>query len=151
MAEFRNPKLRVAMITHDEHGRVLLLQHVREHGRYWVLPGGGVDVGESLESAMVREIREELGVGSLVERLAAVGELILPDRHVVDFFFLGRLARTDGFQVNYDEGIGDARWFSPDEIPDLTVLPVEIKELLRNPDSLEAGRIIYIGKYTSIS
>ena len=149
MTEYRNPRLRVAMIARDDNRRVLLLQHVREHGKYWVLPGGGVDPGESVEDALVREIGEELGVGCEVERLVAIGELILSDRHVVDFFFSGKLDQNYGFTVKYDEGIGDARWFSPGEIRDLDVLPYEIIPVLENPDNLADGDIRYLGMYKS--
>lgn len=148
MADFRNPRLRVAMIACDFDGRVLLLQHVRKHGEYWVLPGGGVDIGESLESAVVREVREELGVGSVVERLVAIGELILPKRHVVDFFYTGRLDRNSGFAIRYEEGIGDAGWFSRDEIRKMAVLPPEIKSVPGFPDRLPDG-IAYLGKYST--
>ncbi|MCX6646126.1 MAG: NUDIX hydrolase [bacterium] len=149
MAEYQNPRLRVAMIARDINGRILLLQHVREHGNYWVLPGGGVDLGESVEDAMVREIREELGVESEVERLVAIGELIMPSRHVVDFFFNGKLEKDSGFKVKYEEGIGDARWFSVEEIEDLNILPPEIKVLFENPGESGSGEVRYLGRYES--
>jgi 8-oxo-dGTP diphosphatase len=149
MADYKNPRLRVAMIARDNEGRILLLQHVREHGNYWVLPGGGVDPGESVEDALMREIREELGVGSEVERLAAIGELILPYRHVVDFFFLGKLEKNSGFKIKYEEGIGDARWFSVGEVGDLNLLPPEIKVLFEKPAESGSGEVKYLGRYGS--
>lgn len=144
--EFKNPRLRVALIARND-GKTLMLQHVREHGNYWVLPGGGVDLGEPIEKSLEREIMEELGVGCRVGRLVAIGELIIPRRHVVDFFFTGKLERNDDFKVNYEEGIGDARWLSPDEIPTLMVLPPEILPLLEAPDMGEDDEINYLGKY----
>lgn len=144
--EFKNPRLRVALIARND-GKTLMLQHVREHGNYWVLPGGGVDLGEPIEKSLEREIMEELGVGCRVGRLVAIGELIIPGRHVVDFFFTGKLERNDNFNVNYEEGIGDARWLSPDEISGLLVLPPEILPLLETPDIEEDDEITYLGRY----
>jgi 8-oxo-dGTP diphosphatase len=54
------PDRAVAVIV-DE-GRVLLV-HRRKHGKeYYVLPGGGVEPGETVEEACVREVKEETGL-----------------------------------------------------------------------------------------
>ncbi len=50
-----------AVLIHD--GRVLLIRRGKEplRGR-WVVPGGTVELGESLEAAVVREVQEETGI-----------------------------------------------------------------------------------------
>jgi len=48
---------RVLIVQND---KVLLVKEVSDD--WWALPGGGVDHGESVESTVVREIEEELGV-----------------------------------------------------------------------------------------
>lgn len=49
--------IRVLIIQND---RVLLVKEASDD--WWALPGGGVDHGETVESTLVREIEEELGV-----------------------------------------------------------------------------------------
>ena len=56
----RGQTLGVRGVVIDESGRFLLVRHTYVPG--WMLPGGGVDKGESLEDAVVRELREETGV-----------------------------------------------------------------------------------------
>jgi 8-oxo-dGTP pyrophosphatase MutT (NUDIX family) len=46
----------------DPDGRILLLGYDDDLGRYWALPGGGLEPGESHAEAAVREVAEEVGI-----------------------------------------------------------------------------------------
>jgi len=61
----------VAVAMTDAQGRVLIAQRPfdKEHGGLWEFPGGKIEPGESPEAALVRELREELGVTIAPERL----------------------------------------------------------------------------------
>lgn len=78
----------VGAVVHDTAGRLLLIQrgHDPHRGR-WTLPGGRVEEGETLEEAVVREIREETGLDVRVG--AVVGRVLIPRGElafdVVDF------------------------------------------------------------------
>lgn len=52
--------------------RILLARHQRGAAHYWVLPGGGVEPGESPEEAAVREVWEETGLRVRLLRLLFV-------------------------------------------------------------------------------
>jgi 8-oxo-dGTP diphosphatase len=60
-----------AAVFRDDGRQVLMVRHRRPDGtEYWQLPGGGVDAGEPLEAAVLRELREETGLeGHIVRRL----------------------------------------------------------------------------------
>ena len=70
-------RVRALLITPD--GDLLTIQRVRPgHDPYWVLPGGGVEDGENLETALARELREEIAatadIHSLVHMLEHYGD-----------------------------------------------------------------------------
>ena len=64
MKKFPTATLVVAVALVDGEGRVLMQMRPRAkaHGGLWEFPGGKVEPGEGPESALVREIREELGI-----------------------------------------------------------------------------------------
>ncbi|MFI6694421.1 NUDIX hydrolase [Streptomyces sp. NPDC050433] len=68
-----------AVVT-DERSRILL-QRRRDNG-LWALPGGGMDLGESLPGAAVREVKEETGLD--VEITGLVGTYTDP-RHIIEY------------------------------------------------------------------
>lgn len=60
----------VSAVIFDRRRRVLLQQ--RSDGGQWGLPGGGVEIGESVTGAIVREIREETGLRAAVRRVIGI-------------------------------------------------------------------------------
>jgi 8-oxo-dGTP pyrophosphatase MutT (NUDIX family) len=67
----RRTHLGAAAVIFDRNGQVLLVHH--SYGqRGWELPGGGRQPKESLQQAVLREVREELGVEAMTPELRAV-------------------------------------------------------------------------------
>ncbi len=108
-------------------GRVLLVEQQKGARRYWLLPGGGVQRGESLVEALAREVNEECGlhVEVLTPPLAVV-ETISPDagrsRHLVHLVFAARATGLDEPSPG-DATVRDARWFGPEELGELVIHP----------------------------
>jgi ADP-ribose pyrophosphatase YjhB (NUDIX family) len=66
-----------------EDGRILLIE--RADFQVWALPGGGVDPGESVAAAAIREVEEETGLLVHLTRLVGIYSVPLRDDHIVLF------------------------------------------------------------------
>ncbi|MFL5925704.1 MAG: NUDIX domain-containing protein [Gaiellaceae bacterium] len=119
-------------------GRVLLCRQEKPDKEYWLLPGGGVDAGESLIEALRRELREELGVEADVqfEGPVAICDSIAPKpvvgrKHVVHIIFAADLSHRSLDDVETrDAAVKGARLFTGDELAEVVVHP-PIKRFLQ--------------------
>ncbi len=91
MPEYRNPKPTVDIVILLDGDRVVLVDR-RNAPLGWALPGGFVDEGEGLESAAVREAREETGLEvTLLEQLHTYSDPRRdPREHTISTVFLAR-------------------------------------------------------------
>jgi 8-oxo-dGTP diphosphatase len=82
------PRVRVAALILLD-GKVVLARHRFGDSVYHLLPGGGVNYGETLEHAILREVREETGLEVDLGQLLFVNDTIDPagTRHVVNLTF----------------------------------------------------------------
>ena len=76
-----------AVVIRDGH---ILLQRV-EPQPYWFLPGGRVELGESSEAAIAREMLEEAGTPVRIERMLWIIENFFDSVHEIGFYFLATL------------------------------------------------------------
>ena len=140
-------RLSARFLILDPTGRVLLFRFVYRRGAlagqdFWGTPGGGVDDGETLEQAALRELAEETGL-----RLQSLGPevarrevaLQLPDgEHVLqdERFFLIRDADNTLSRDNWTdlerEVMVEHRWWSLQELTetDATVWPEELRQMI---------------------
>jgi 8-oxo-dGTP pyrophosphatase MutT (NUDIX family) len=101
----------------------LLLQH-RSDNRLWGLPGGGVEPGESVSAAIVREVREETGLEVTPVRLIGVysspehGQIITyPDGNVIHYVSSSFECRVVGGTLGCGPESLDLAWFDPERLP----------------------------------
>ncbi|MGC9330117.1 MAG: NUDIX domain-containing protein, partial [Candidatus Hinthialibacter sp.] len=83
---------RAAVIIEQE-GKILLVQHEKYGRTYWLIPGGGVEYGETLTEAAQRELMEECSLDVRIGDLLFISETIPPDhhRHVINYYFEGEI------------------------------------------------------------
>lgn len=111
----------------DERGRLLLAR--RADTRQWELPGGRVNIGESISDAVRREVAEETGLRVTVLGLLGVytdpGHVMVHDTGEVrqQFALLFDAVVTAGEpRPDYQE-IENVAWFAAEEIDDLPIHP----------------------------
>jgi ADP-ribose pyrophosphatase YjhB (NUDIX family) len=111
-AAFFNPKPVGCALAREADGRVWLARRGLDPGRgRWSMPGGFVDLGETVEAAIVREVQEELCVRAAIGPL--VGVYSTADSGVLVIVYQASL---DGAPRTTTEAT-EVRAFAPDEIP----------------------------------
>jgi 8-oxo-dGTP diphosphatase len=143
------PRIRVSAILRWQ-GRILLCRHEKPGKEYWLLPGGGVNSGESLANALHRELREEVGIDDELplEGPVAIVDSIAPTRsfaakHVVHIIFAGDLGQRSLERVtSHDAAVRGHRLFGVDELDDVVMHPPIQRFLQRwRP----ADPVVYLG------
>lgn len=110
-----------AAIVRD--GKVLVVRRARNPAlNLYTLPGGAVEIGETLAEAVTREVREETALEIEPIGLAGHREVIVRDaqgrveRH---FVIMCYAARWLSGEVALNSELDDARWIAPGELADL--------------------------------
>ncbi|HLG64528.1 MAG TPA: NUDIX domain-containing protein [Ktedonosporobacter sp.] len=116
MAEFNSAagdltlfRIGVSALIFQE-GRVLLAH--RRDIDWWNLPGGGMELGETVEETLYREVREETGLDVAIEQL--VGVYSKPQKREVVLSFRCRIT---GGELTETEESRECRFFAPDSMP----------------------------------
>ena len=132
MIEKIRPRVRVAGILIED-DRILLIEHTKNNKKYWLVPGGGVDWGESAAEALIREFKEETGLDIEVEKFLFISETIAPDKqkHVINLYFKIKKAEnySNIMKLGEEKILTDLRFIPEDEIKNIKLYP-NIKEKL---------------------
>lgn len=121
---------------HEDH---VLLMHALS-ADFWIVPGGRVDVLETSEQSLIREMQEELSTEVKIERLLWMVENLFEYQrqywHELATYYLVTLPEGS-LLLEQDEFIGDEngfdalyRWHPLSTLADLTIYPTFLKETL---------------------
>lgn len=104
-------------------GRVLIVRRARKPALgLYTLPGGGVEAGETLHAAVMREVREETGLAVEPVALAGYREAVVRDeagRVSAHYVILPFAARWIAGEPKLNAELSEARWLRPEEIASL--------------------------------
>jgi 8-oxo-dGTP pyrophosphatase MutT (NUDIX family) len=111
----------VSAVIFDRRGRLLLQQ--RSDGGQWGLPGGSVEIGESVRAAVVREVKEETGLRVTPGRIIGIYSdprmqvARYPDGSVWHYVSVCFECRVLGGRLTTCEETLDLRYFAPGQLP----------------------------------
>jgi 8-oxo-dGTP diphosphatase len=102
-------------------GKVLLVRRARSPGKgFYSFPGGRVEFGESLHTALHREVDEETGLRIEILGLAGWRE-VLPGAGGGHYLIMSFAARWTAREPVLNDEHDDFKWLAPDELGDLQV------------------------------
>jgi len=138
------PRLGVGVVVFDRE-KVLLIKRNQEPALgLWTVPGGLVELGETLETAANREVAEECGI--IVKLMDYIDyfefiELNDADRIKYHYVVIEFFALYAGGQLQVASDAGQARWFLRDEVSSITTTEKTIallKKAFARYDSLKS-------------
>src|SRR6266550_7643541 len=113
-------------------GKVLLVRRARSPGKgFYSLPGGRVEFGESLHTALHREVDEETGLKIEIIGLAGWREVLPGTSGGGHYLIMSFAARWTSGEPVLNEELDDFRWLAPDTLGDLN-LTAGLPEVLRS-------------------
>ncbi len=122
----------VAILIKDNQ---VLLIHRKNEKEYFVFPGGGVEQGESVEAAVIREVREEATIDIKINKL--LYHHIYDDDTEQYFYLCDYIKGEPKLSVDSEENIKMSKgndyysplWFKIEELKNTLVYPLEIRDL----------------------
>lgn len=114
----------VAAIIRNDEGKILIAQRnlKKSQGGLWEFPGGKIELGETKEQAIVREIKEELNMDIVCENFFDKNTFEYPDK-TINLIALNCSMRNSFYEVLEHEQI---LWVTKDELKKYKFAPADI-------------------------
>ncbi len=115
---YENPLPATCAVTFDDTGRVLLTRRaVEPEIGEWCLPGGFIEIDETPQECVLRELYEETGIiGEITRQLGVEGQTSWLYVNVV---IAGFLVRAVEGELRAGDDVSEAVWFEPEDAPKL--------------------------------
>ena len=137
------PIVGVGAVIVDGNERVLLVRRGHEPLKgEWSIPGGAVELGETLATACAREVREETGLDVDVGPIVEVFDRIRPDangRTLYHYVLVDFLCRAIGGSVVCASDAADVRWASSTDLAALGVQRLTIAVIEKAFELVQSG------------
>lgn len=132
----RQPIRAVAVVIKDE--QILLMHRFNRGQEYYVFPGGGVEEGETVEQAVLREAQEEMSIEIKINRLLYHHHIIGDLNDSDQYFYLcdyisGEPQLSAGNELDEHrkgENLYHPLWYPVKELPETLLYPLEIRDWL---------------------
>lgn len=119
-----------AVVTKDN--KILLIHRRKEGDEYWVVPGGGVEEGETLEQGLVREVKEETSLDIKKYSLIAT----FKENEIEHYFYKCELSEGEPVlggpeaKANSDHNWFNPEWVNIEQLSDLDLYPNHLKQII---------------------
>jgi ADP-ribose pyrophosphatase YjhB (NUDIX family) len=108
------PRVIVGALIFDNQQRIFLMRSSGKFGDQWIIPGGKVDYGETVLTALLREIREETNLEIKDIKFVGIRELIEPQKHFVFLEHTAIAINTENIKLNSEAT--EFGWFAKSDL-----------------------------------
>lgn len=123
-----------------KNNKILMVRHKKGDKKYWLLPGGRIEYGETIIETLKRELIEETGLKIDVGDLMFISEAIPKDnhRHIVNIFFKAEIIGGE-IKLGNEEILDAVEFIDIDKIDEIIMYPLikeELKQYINNGNPL---------------
>ena len=117
--EFNNkPLIAVGVLVIDK-DKALIIKRGEEPNKFlWSIPGGLVEIGEELEEAAIREVKEEMGIDIKIEKMIGIFNCINRNKNEIKYHYviIDYIAREFTGSIKTNKEILDFKWMKFNEL-----------------------------------
>ncbi|KFN04030.1 NUDIX hydrolase [Bacillus clarus] len=126
-----------ALLYDKSNEKLLMVKNKGKEASYYTLPGGAVKVGETLEEAAIREVKEETGLDITVEGIVSISEAFFEERghHAIFFNFLGQVIGGE-IHISRPKEIEEITWLELQTALPYLRIPEHLKEILERRETV---------------
>ena len=142
MEDQKYPETVVGALIFNQEGKIFLMTSSKWKGKY-VIPGGHIELGETIEQALKREIKEETNLDIfdmqfVIHQEFVFGEEFHEKKH---FIFLDYTCKTKGAEVVLNKEGSDYIWITIDEALKLPIEPYTRTVILKYIDKFSFKKL----------